>query len=170
MPKPFVKLLVLISIATLIASLGACARGGSAGTAKLPAAKGEAVIDYITKTNPYQGWALWPGKGKLYKGQHPHGAFLTTYVTPGTLQALQTKSGMVPAGNFIVKENYSPEKQLAAITVMYRVEGYNPQAGDWFWLKYAPGGKIEKEGQVAGCINCHGSVKANDWIFTSPIK
>ena len=35
---------------------------------KAPMAKGDAVITYITKTNPYQQWALWPGKGKLYKG------------------------------------------------------------------------------------------------------
>jgi len=25
-------------------------------------------------------------------------------------------------------------------TVMYKVEGYNPDAGDWFWVKYSPQG------------------------------
>ncbi len=160
---------VALTVLALLVSLGACARGGST-SGGLPAADGKAVIDHITQTNPYQGWALWPGKGKLYKGQHPHGAFLTTYLSPGAVQALAAKSGTVPAGEFIVKENYTPEKQLAAITVMYRIKGYNPEGGDWFWLKYAPDGTIEKEGKVDGCINCHTAVQANDWLFTGPIK
>jgi hypothetical protein len=34
----------------------------------------------------------------------------------------------------------------------------------------APDGTILKEGKVGGCINCHTGVKANDWLFTGPIK
>lgn len=43
-------------------------------------------------------------------------------------------------------------------------------AGDWFWAKYTAAGKIEKEGKVSGCINCHSAVIDNDWIFTGPVK
>lgn len=53
---------------------------------------------------------------------------------------------------------------------MYKKDAYNPTQGDWFWLKYAPDGTIEKEGKVGGCINCHQSARDNDWIFTGPIK
>jgi len=136
----------------------------------MPKADGKAVIDYITITNPYTAWALWPGKGQLYKGQHPHGAFLTTYVDPTALEAITNKAGKLPVGAMVVKENYSPDKKLAAITVMYRVEGFNPDNGDWFWLKFTPDGTIEKEGKVAGCINCHKGVSGNDWFFTGPIQ
>lgn len=139
-------------------------------TPALPAPEGQAVIAYITKDNPYQKWQMWPGKEALYTGQHPHGAFLTTYVTPQAYDAIENKAGQIPADALIVKENYSPEKQLAAVTVMYKKEGYNPEAGDWFWLKYLPDGTIEKEGKAEGCINCHGTRKDNDYIFTSPIK
>jgi biotin synthase len=31
-----------------------------------------------------------------------------------------------------VLENYGKDKELKAITVMYKVAGYNPDAGDWF--------------------------------------
>jgi hypothetical protein len=53
-----------------------------------------------------------------------------------------------------------------AVTPMYKVKGYNPEAGDWFWGKYGPDGKIMASGKVKGCINCHGVQKAKDWIFT----
>jgi hypothetical protein len=135
-----------------------------------PAAEGAAVLEYITKTENYQEWPLWPGKGELYQGQHPHGAFLTTYVSPGALKAIDSKAGTIPAGEFVIKENYSPEKKLAAITVMYKKSGYDPAGGDWFWLKFKPDGTIEKEGKVGGCIGCHAAVKPNDWLFTGPVK
>jgi hypothetical protein len=70
----------------------------------------------------------------------------------------------------IVKENYTPEKVLAAVTVMYKRQGYNPEGGDWFWLKYTPDGAIAAEGKVADCIACHGQSKENDWLLTAPIR
>ncbi len=162
----------LVMAAAVVSLLFACAGGGlkSKSMSSMPAADGKAVIDYISNENPYQEWELWPGKGKLYKGQHPHGAFLTTYVSPGAAKALKNKSGKLPDGAMVVKENYTPEKKLAAVTVMYRKAGYDPAAGNYFWLKYAPDGTIQKSGKVKGCINCHKSVKANDWLFTGPIK
>ncbi len=53
---------------------------------------------------------------------------------------------------------------------MYKVSGYNPAANDWFWAKYTPDGKIEAEGKIEGCINCHGKKRTNDFIFTGPLK
>ena len=136
----------------------------------LPKADGKAVYDYITKTSPYEQWPLWPGKDKFYKGQHPHGALLTTYVTESAKATINSKSGQFADGSIIVKENYMPDKTLGAVTVMYRVKGYDPEAGDWFWAKYKADGSIEKEGKVAGCIGCHTAAIQNDWVFTSPVK
>jgi len=133
--------------------------------AELPPADPVAVFKYISKTNDYHNWDLWPGKGKLYRGRHPHGAFLTTYVNGIALAAI--KEGKVMGdGAIIVKENYTPEKKLAAITVMYKVKGYNPAAGDWFWGKYGPDGSVMKAGKVGGCIKCHSVKASNDYIYT----
>lgn len=137
--------------------------------APLPAAVGQDVISYLNEAN-YHGWALWPGKTELYKGRHPHGAFLTTYVSKGAYQAIDKKAGCIPSGEFVVKENYDADKKLAAITVMYKLAGYNAEAGDWFWLKYDPDGSVQKEGKVGGCIGCHAAVKSNDWLFAGPVK
>ena len=137
--------------------------------AEVPITDGRDVIDYLNKNN-YQSWQLWPGKTKLYEGKHPHGALLTTYVSKGAYDAIEAKVGRIPDGGFIVKENYTPNKKLAAVTVMYKKDGYNAEGGDWFWLKYAPDGTIQKEGKVGGCIGCHAAVKNNDWLFIGPVK
>jgi len=137
--------------------------------AEVPITDGKDVIDYLNKNN-YQSWQLWPGKKKLYEGKHPHGALLTTYVSKGAYDAIEAKAGRIPDGEFIVKENYTPNKKLAAVTVMYKKDGYNAEGGDWFWLKYAPDGTIQKEGKVGGCIGCHAAVKNNDWLFIGPVK
>ncbi len=138
--------------------------------AALPDTDGGTLVEFITATQDYRQWPLFPGKDPLYQGQHPHGAYLTTYVSPAVLAALQSKSGKLPDGAVIVKENYSPQKELAAVTVMYRRIGYNPEAGDWFWLKYAPDKTVLAEGKVEGCINCHRAVQNDDWVFTGPVK
>lgn len=49
---------------------------------------------------------------------------------------------------------------------MYKVDGYNSSAGDWFWAKYGTDGKIMSEGKVDGCINCHTKVKQKDYLFS----
>lgn len=141
-----------------------------AGGGALPDTNGAAVYKFITKTDPYQQWALFPGKDKLYKGKHPHGALLTTYVNEVALTGINGKGGTLANGSIIVKENFMPNKMLGAVTVMYRVDSYNPDAGDWFWAKYKADGKIAKEGKVAGCISCHTAAINNDWIFTGPVK
>ena len=145
------------------------ALSGNLFAAELPAATGQDVVSYLNKVN-YQSWQLWPGKTKLYEGLHPHGSLLTTYVSNGAYQAVVGKAGSIPSGDFVVKENYTADKKLAAVTVMYKQTGYNAEGGDWFWLKYASDGTIQKEGKVGGCIGCHAAVKSNDWLFIGPLK
>ncbi len=135
----------------------------------LPASDATKVYEYITRDNPYSNWELWPGKGRLYKGTEPHGAFLTTYVNNHAFFSAKDRKGKMAPDSIIVKENYTTEKKLAALTVMYKIRGYNPSAGDWFWAKYDPYGKVLASGKVDACINCHGGNKANDFIMTQKI-
>lgn len=139
-----------------------------AGETDLPAADGQAVYDYIIKTNPFQKWPLYPRRGELYAADS-HSSFLTTYVSPNTLEAIQSK-GPFPDNSFIVTQMYkggrnNVNKTLNGVLVMYRVSGYNPEAGNWFWAKYGQGGKIQLEGKVALCIDCHVKAKEKDWVF-----
>jgi len=121
---------------------------------------------YISETNPYSGWGYWPGTYGMYPGKSPHGAYLKFYANGIALKAAREGKPM-PEGAILVKENYgNDQKTLMAITPMYKVKGYNPSGGDWYWAKYGPNGEVMASGAVKGCINCHRARQANDWIFT----
>lgn len=136
-----------------------------AGQSKMPEPEGAVFWTYITKDNPYHKWHFFPGKEGLYEGKSPHGAYLKVYVNDIAYKAASEDKPM-PYGAIIVKENYGKDKKtLMAITPMYKVEGFNPEAGDWFWAKYGPSGKVMAAGKVKGCIKCHSLQKDKDWRF-----
>ena len=134
----------------------------------LPAANGEAFWVYISETSPYSDWGTWPGHPGIYPGKSPHGSYLKLYANEIALKAAKEGKSM-PYGSILVKENYAKNKKtLMAVTPMYKVHGYNPDKGDWFWAKYGPAGKTIASGKVEGCITCHSVRKTQDWIFTQP--
>jgi hypothetical protein len=120
-----------------------------------------------------------------YRGAFPHGDYLDTidaHLLVGERR-----------GRLLVQRNYvaeglgkamvanDPPRYLAAITVMYQREaGYDKAHGDWFWVKYAPGGEGVKAdngmslaGRVArgsweGCIACHAAA-AVGMLFRAPL-
>ncbi len=136
----------------------------------LPGANAAALYDYITKGSPYTQWALWPGKGKMYKGSLPHGSYLTTYVNETALAGIKAKKGSLTDGAIIVKVNYGPDRNFVALTVLHKIKGYNPAAGNWYWAKYDARGKTLEAGRVDACINCHAQGKDNDYIFSGALK
>ena len=135
---------------------------------KMPRASGGDLRHFITSHQPYKKWATWPGKGKMYRGTEPHGHFITVHINDIAAKSLKERKGM--ANNAIIlKENYNRNRELASITVMYKVKGYNPEGGDWFWTKYDHRFKIVEEGKVRGCLDCHSNAKENDFIFTGSL-
>ena len=141
-----------------------------------PDTTGAAMWAYIQEVAYRSNWQLWPDKGELYTGQEPHGMLLTTYVNDAALGAVTTQAGSMPDGAIIIKENYMPDSTLAAVTVMYKRSGYNAKHNDWFFTKHLPSGELDQapngmplEGRLPGCQACHGAVRANDYIFTSPL-
>ncbi len=119
-----------------------------------------------------------------YEGGHPHGDYLEFI---GSKVSVKGREGTV-----LIKKNYygdniddedvlaHPEKYLQSITVMFRREaGYDPEDKNWFWVKYAPDGKIltnpkgmKLAGRVAkgkpkGCIACHSQAEGGDFVYTA---
>jgi len=138
--------------------------------------------EQFQSANYQDNWALFPGKGKLYKGTEPHGMLLTTYVNKTAEQALTSGTKELPKGSILIKENYMPDKTLAAITVM---EKTGDAKDDWFWVKYNPDGSIatmekEKDGMkmnipVAGgketmCAMCHAASVGGVHNIMTPIN
>ncbi len=148
-----------LALATTMVSALAMAEG------KLPPTEGKAFWAFIHETNPYTKWSLWPGMKGMYEGKSPHGKYVRIFINRPALEAVKAGKPM-PPGAIIVKENFKDKTTLAVITPMYKVKGYNPAGGDWYWTKIAADGKILGEGKLKGCIKCHEAVKANDWVFT----
>jgi hypothetical protein len=71
---------------------------------------------------------------------------------------------------------------------MYRTEGYNPKANDWFWVEYNPDGSVAEKigtmtsdesatimltsatssrlvGKACSCIACHKKAAGSDYAF-----
>ena len=172
------RTMVVMARVVFLAMLGllvvACGAGG--GESTLPEADGSAVMDYVLDTSPYTEWGTWPAdqwnnfNTNLVSGA-PHGQVVRIYVNDIALDAADSYDGSLPDGSIIVKENYvgeDPENpgELDALTIMYKVDGFNPDAGDWFWVKAKPGGdQIDAEGAVAGCVGCHSQQGNDDYVL-----
>ncbi|RUM40065.1 MAG: hypothetical protein DSY70_04495 [Desulfobulbus sp.] len=134
---------------------------------EMPAADGAALWTYITKTSPYTKWSFWPDHQGMQEGRAPHAPLHKVFVNK---QALESTTPPLKYGAIEVKENYSPAHELKVITVMYKVKDYNPKDGDWFWVKYSPKGEPLKAGKPKGCIGCHGTRSANDFVLVHEFK
>jgi len=123
----------------------------------------------------------------FYEGNPPHGGILRTYMNNIAYDAVERQLGTFPPGSIIVKENHMPgdfqidksddsrvvegfSGNLAAITIMAKISGYNPEAGDWFWTKLQPDGTIDAAGKPETCIGCHGTVSKNDFVYDANVS
>jgi len=41
-----------------------------------------------------------------------------------------------------------PHRTLAAVTLMYKAEGFHPDRNDWYWLQRTAAGAVPAEGRV----------------------
>lgn len=129
----------------------------------------EAVWSHLQEADYQNNWELWPGKDEFYSGTDPHGMLLTTYVNPAAHQAIEMTQGEMPVGAIVVKENYMPDSTLAATTVMYKTQDFNPDHNNWWFLKRNADGSVDAAGRGQGCEDCHGNMADNDYIFTSQL-
>lgn len=119
----------------------------------------------------YRNWAPLPGvTGDAYDGNSPHGDKVRLYAN----RVAAAGDGRLPIGSILIKENFdSSGTQLMAVTVMYRAEGYAPEAGDWHWTKYEADGAVATmkgmrvTGKVGMCIECHRSAAGGDYVFAN---
>ncbi len=135
--------------------------------AKMPGPDPKELWEHITKTSPYTQWKFWDDHKGMLEGDEPHGSFHKVYVND---IAYGSSSVPLEYGAIEVKENYNKKEKLMAITVMYKVKGYNLEAGDWFWVRYSPKGKAKPYGKPKGCVNCHSGAADNDFVFVHEFK
>jgi hypothetical protein len=134
----------------------------------LVGADADKLYNFITKAKPnYSKWDLWPGTKELSSAKGPHGVLASIYINKAALDSIKNEKSFAD-GSIVVMENYSADKKLEGCTVMYKITDYNPEAGDWFWVKYAaPNGYVIDSGKVESCIGCHSDRKASDFLFSA---
>lgn len=155
------------SLGIVAVSVAAALILGLSASQDMPGPDAEALWQHITKESPYTEWGFWDDHKDIQPGNSPHGPFHRVYVNDVLLNA---ESVPVPYGSIQVKESFDANKNKTNITVMYKVEGFNPQAGDWFWARYTLEGKPGPAGKIQGCIGCHGVKAANDYITVHTIQ
>jgi hypothetical protein len=119
----------------------------------------------ITAESDWDLWASWPGYEGKQPGQSPHGQFHEIYIDNVLAGALPIASRVAPNGSIIVKENFDSNLKPTNVTVIAKVAGYDSEHGDWFWAAFDPDGKVQAEGKVTLCIDCHSGMKANDYVI-----
>ncbi len=158
MKKAFTMIIVVLAVAFLTAR---------AFEDKMPGPDAKEFWTYITKTSPYTEWKFWDDHSGMQTGNSIHGAFNKVYVNDILHNADNTP---VPYGSIIVKEGYNSDKEMTALTVMYKIKDYNAKGGDWYWARFSTDGKGGPEGKVEMCIGCHRPKADNDYIFVHEIK
>lgn len=130
---------------------------------------GSVLWKRISEESNYLNYSFMPGQEGLLPGQSPHGVLHKIFVNKPLLDGLPAKTGVVPYGSIIVKENYTTDEELDKLTIMAKIKGYNSEAGDWFWAAIKRDGTVLAEGVPMGCLSCHSGVKDNDYIVVRDI-
>ncbi len=135
-----------------------------------PATFDDAAIaeDLWDEIEGYEAWgrpAGWSDE-PLLSGNHM-GAYVIRYDNDAL--AAWSGSGTAPEGSVSVKEEYGDEAgtTLGGITVMKKIEGYDPEQNDWFWAMYMPDGSVGMSGKVGMCSGCHAAAPL-DYLHTEP--
>src|SRR5262245_21195691 len=121
------------------------------------------------------GWPAFAGYDGFFENGAPHGAFGRLFVN--TIAAEDPTA--LPIGSVIVKHDYvdQDEGALDSITMIARIDNFNPEAGDWFWARFELDGSLSTDddgrplagkigmGGEMGCIPCHQSAPGADFVF-----
>ena len=132
-----------------------------------PTPTGVELFAIIMQDDPYQDWGQFPDFQGTLPSALPHGPMSRVFINSEVESILDAFDGALPDGSIIVKENVGvdPSVTEAALTVMWKVTGFDPDNNDWFWANMTPQGEIVAEGAVPACAACHGGARANDFIF-----
>jgi hypothetical protein len=153
-----ISIWILLAAALVIVAGRSPVRSVAAGLqAKLPGADAQQLWQYISKENDYKSWKNLPGQATkfVHVNEKPHGDWVAVYLNGEAYDSVNNPSNpfQMKYGSIIVKENYSllkgdPINQpplnavpvgLTALTVMYKIKGYQrvPGEEEWFWVMYA---------------------------------
>ena len=119
-----------------------------------------------------QGYEFWNQSpeftGIQLNNGSPHGEYVQIWINGIVSEFFEdtSASDLLPNGSLIVKEGYSDENGsiLNNITIMKKLDSYDPSHNNWFWASYNEGGELAgKNGKESFCYNCH--ISGKDYIL-----
>jgi hypothetical protein len=157
-----------IEVMTLVVTIALMTWAAWAGALEPPTVDAEALWRHINHEDNFRQWGSWQEFEGREKSYMPYGFFRRVYVNA---KAMKAKGNPLPPGSIMVWEGYgmddntyAPTDEVVAYGVMYKVPGFNPNAGDWFWARYSGAGKVLEAGALNKCIDCHDTARDNDWV------
>lgn len=124
----------------------------------------------------HESWSAFEGAEGIQSASGPHGSHQSLHVN----DVAAADEATLPPGSIIVKRNLAAADRtaLTAITVMQRIDGFDPEHRDWFWAKFAPNGALAEDdagtplaGAIRrgdqGCLPCHGGAPGEDFVFVN---
>jgi hypothetical protein len=143
----------------------------------LPGADTSDILDYVLNQDPYTEWDTWTADrwtdfSSYIESRAPHTTTARIFVNDIARAAADAEDfdGILPPGSIIVKESYDgmPDApgDLVFIALMYKIEGFNPAANDWYWIEVeASDTQIMFEGADSLCISCHNQPGNVDYLL-----
>ncbi len=158
----------------LIPLVAGCPGGAPADTDPFDeVALAQQLLQRITQTEPFEQWGRFPDAPGIIDSNLPHGPTSRVFISSEVEAALLADfTGQLPSGSIIVKENIGDDPAVteAKLTVMWKVEGFDPDNNDWFWANLTPEGVFAAQGRIAACSACHGGVRSNDFLFVHQLQ
>ena len=127
----------------------------------------EMASDLWTEIDGLDAWSQYEGWEGIVASSSVHGDFVQIWLNDEAMTAI-TAGDEIPDGAILLKETYNDAEgvELKDITVMKKVDGYNPDGSDWYWAQYLEDGTVQTAGSPDMCTGCHSS--GEDYVrFTS---
>lgn len=152
---------------TEIQALGLSIQQQAAGESAVPVAA--ELWEQISGANDYKSWPLLAGTTERQISNAPHGDLATIYYSGQDANAPSS-------GDILVKELWVGEEvEPQALTVMLKLEQFDPDNADWFYAKYLLDGTLDttpsgvplagamEPAPGAACRGCHRGAPEGDF-------
>ena len=158
--------MLTLSLFALIACDGDKALDDTAGSDTAGGASDEQIAEQLwSDISGYDAWSQYDPWIGVQPSSSPHGPYVQIWVNDTAVAGL---GGTVSDGGVLVKESYDTvDGEATGVTLMAKIEGYAPDAGDWFWARYGTDGSVEKAGAESGCSDCHSAGADYSLIVTT---
>lgn len=150
-----------------IQALGLSLSPQASGEQAVPVA--ERLWEQISGTADYKNWPLLQGSSVQQDSDAPHGDFATIRFSGPNAES-------PVSGDILVKELWvEEENQPQALTVMLKLDGFDPDNSNWFYAKYQLDGTLAttptgmplagamEPAPGAACRGCHRDAPGNDF-------